>query len=124
MGALSRLAAESRDRTTLLLDMLRSEYDVEVPGPLLADFARLGSDGFVREVKRRRKKGGASFTLESLAKLRATFERECLPMLQRQAQQRDHERALAEQVHAAYGLTQDDLLLIRSTQTPRMPPGL
>lgn len=124
VGALSRLAAENRDRTTLLLDMLRSEYDVDVPGPLLADFARLGSDGFVREVKRRRKKGGASFTLESLAKLRATFERECLPMLQRQAQQRDHERALAEQVHAAYGLTQDDLLLIRSTQTPRMPPGL
>jgi len=35
----------------------------------------------------------------------------------------DLERTIAAAVHEAYGLTAEDLELLRSTQPPRMPPG-
>ena len=33
------------------------------------------------------------------------------------------ERTIAAAVHEAYGLTPDDLKLLRETAPPRMPPG-
>ena len=35
----------------------------------------------------------------------------------------DLERTIAAAVHEAYGLTAEDLELLRATQPPRMPPG-
>lgn len=109
--------------TVALLDLLRVEYEVETPGQALESFAGLGSDRFVFEVKKRRRKGAPRLSPAGLAELRKLFEAEAPPILEKQAQILGLEREIADAVHAAYGLDASDLALLRATAPPRMPPG-
>ena len=106
-----------------VLDFLRTEYDVEVPGPVLGEFEGLGSDAFVREVKKRRAKDGKKFSPVTLKALRDLYDAEVPGLQKKRAEILAHERGIAAQVHAAYKLTEDDLHLLKETAPPRMPPG-
>jgi hypothetical protein len=117
---LTRTANEAR---AAVLDLLRVQYDVETPGQALGDFATLGSDDFAREVKKRRPKEAGPMSSAGLKELRALFEAETPGILEKRASILGHERAIATAVHAAYGLTEEDLALMRATEPPRMPKG-
>jgi type I restriction-modification system DNA methylase subunit len=105
-----------------VLDVLRVEYDIESPGNALSDFPNLDSEAFVREVKKRRPKGNP-LTPVALKALRMLFETEVPPILEKRAAILKCEREIADAVHEAYGLTPEDLKLLRDTAPPRMPPG-
>ena len=117
------LTRTSAEATAAVLDVLRIEYHVETPGQVLGDFSNLGSDAFVHEVKKRRPKKGAALSPAGLKALRALFEAEAPKIVDKRARILDLERTIAAAVHEAYGLTVEDLELLRSTQPPRMPPG-
>jgi type I restriction-modification system DNA methylase subunit len=113
-----------KEATAGVLDLLRVQYQVETPGQALADFATLGSDGFVGEViNHRPKKGLLRLSTAGLKALRKLFETEAPGVLEKRAKILCHERAIAAAVHAAYGLTKADLEILRATAPPRMPPG-
>ena len=119
----SALSQQLQGMHEALLDLLKIEYDVERPGRKLADFAAHGSDEFVREVKKRRPKKGARLSVTGLRELRSLYDAEAPKIVNMRSQVLLHERSIAEAVHAAYGLDQEDLDLLRATQPPRMPPG-
>jgi hypothetical protein len=62
-------------------------------------------------------------TQEIQEELHALYPSEAPGILEKQAQILAHERSIAESVHAAFGLTAEDLALLRASQPPRMPPG-
>jgi hypothetical protein len=117
------LTRTSAEATAAVLDVLRVEYGVETPGQALGDFSNLGSDAFVHEVKKRRPKKGAALSPAGLKALRDLFEAETPKIVEKRARILDLERTIAAAVHEAYGLTAEDLELLRATQPPRMPPG-
>lgn len=106
-----------------VLDLLRVQYAVEKPGEVLGDFPSLGSDAFVKEVIKRRPKKGSSLSPAGLKELRALYEAEVPPILEKRSRVLAIEKTIATAVHTAYGLTPEDLDLMRRTQPPRMPPG-
>ena len=116
------LAAADHAGVAAMLDVLRVEYQVEKPGNALSDFPSLDSEDFVREVKTRRPKG-SHLSPPALKALRELYESEVPKILERRATILGHERTIAAAVHDAYGLTPDDLKLLRETAPPRMPPG-
>lgn len=88
----TRLAQET---IGAVLDLLRVQYDVQKAGAKLADFASLGSDEFVREVKKRRPRKGASLSLAGLKELRELYETEVPGILDKRVRILSHERAIA-----------------------------
>lgn len=122
VSAVSEMTSTIHDTVAGVLDVLRMEFDVESPGNLLLDFAALDSDAFVREVKKRRPKG-AVLSPAGLRALRELHALQASPIHSARAVVLDHERFIADTVHAAYGLNSDDLALMRTTAPPRMPPG-
>ncbi len=106
-----------------MMDLLRVQYDIETTGNALGDFAVLGSDAFVREVKKRRPKKGPAISPSVLKELRALFEAEAPRSLEKRSLILMREREISAAVHAAYGLTPEDLALLRATEPPRMPWG-
>ena len=119
----SKLTGEAQVARAAVLDVLRVEYDVETPGQALGDFSNLGSDAFVHEVKKRRPKKGAPLSPAGLKALRALFEAEAPGIIEKRGRILGLERTIASAVHEAYGLTAEDLDLLRATQPPRMPQG-
>ena len=119
----SKLTGEVQVTRAGVLDVLRVEYDVETPGQALGDFANLGSDDFVHEVKKRRPKKGAPLSPAGLKALRSLFEAEAPGIVEKRTRILELERTIATAVHEAYGLTTEDLELLRATQPPRMLPG-
>lgn len=121
--ALVTLTRATRDAITSVVDLLRVQYDVAEPGQALGDFAAMTSDEFVVAVRDRRPKKGPKLSPASLKALRQLFETEAAGVRERRAQINAHEQALAQAVHASYGLTPEDLKLLRATAPPRMPPA-
>ena len=117
------LTSASHKGTAAVIDLLRMEYDVETPGNALSDFASLGSDAFVLEVKKRRPTKGPKLSAAGIQSLRALYETEAPAIREKRSRILVLERQIADAVHAAYGLTPDDLALLRATAPPRMPPG-
>ena len=123
VDAIVGLTQDSAAATAAVLDVLRVEYGVQTAGQALGDFATIGSDAFVQEVKKRRPKKGAPLSPAGLKALRGLFESEAPGILEKRARILALERTIAAAVHEAYGLTAEDLELLRATQPPRMPPG-
>lgn len=111
---------EANSAIAAVLDLLQVEYGVETPGNALSDFPSLNSEDFVREVRKRRK---APLSPGGLKALRTLFEDEAPPIQAKRARILSLETQIAAQVHTAWGLSADDLALLRATQPPRMPPG-
>lgn len=105
-----------------VLDLLRLQYGIAPPGQRLADFEALGSEDFLREVTKRRDKQ-KDFPTSALRELRTLFDKEVPGILVQRSKLLGLEKQIAEQVHAAYKLTAEELAVMAETQPPRMPPG-
>ena len=105
-----------------VLDLLRVQYGIAAPGQRLADFEELGSEDFLREVTKRRDQQ-KDFPTSALRELRTLFDKEVPGILVERSKLLGLEKQIAEQVHAAYKLTAEELAVMKETQPPRMPPG-
>jgi hypothetical protein len=103
------------------LDWLRLEFGVEKPGQKLQDFAGLGPDAFVEEVRKRRPKDEGRLTPGSLRDLRSGYAEMAEPVKQARTEAASLERKLSDLVNQAYGLTDDEVNLLWKTAPPRMP---
>ena len=116
--SLTRAEQEARRDT---LDWLRVEFGVEKPGQKLEDFAALGPDAFVEEVRKRRPKGEGQLTPGSLRDLRNGYAEMAGPVQEASTEAASLERRLSDLVNQAYGLTDEDVDLLWKTAPPRMP---
>lgn len=118
MISFARSGQEARRDT---LDWLRVEFGVEKPGQKLEDFATLGPDTFVDEVRKRRPKGEGRLTPGALHDLKSGYAEMSGPVREARTEAADLERKLSDLVNGAYGLTAEDVDLLRKTAPPRMP---
>jgi hypothetical protein len=106
---LVELAEEEQASLAALRDELRSRFGIEKGGRRLAD---LDEGSFLRTVRARGARAEA---------LRRLFAAEAPPIRALRAEAAGLERGLAEAVNAAYGLTEEEVRLVRETAPPRMP---
>src|ERR1041384_90880 len=71
---LVRLTCQLRDTRQRVLEWLRIEYSVDVPGQKLEAFAELEQDGFIAEVKRRRPRKAPGLAPRDLSRLTEVYE--------------------------------------------------
>ncbi len=128
VGALvERTVARTRENLEArraVLDVLGSEFGIARPGAALIDFARLDPDAFVREVVRRRPREAGRPGPAALLELRRMHDEAAAPMRARQREIRAAEGLLSDRVNAAFGLSAQEVELVRRTAPPRTPPGL
>jgi hypothetical protein len=116
--SLTRSGQEARHDT---LDWLRVEFGVEKPGQKLGDFATLGPDAFVEDVRKRRPKGEGRLTPGALRDLKNGYAEMAGPVRQARVEAAGLERKLSDLVNEAYGLTVEEVDLLWKTAPPRMP---
>jgi len=116
--SLTRADQEARRDT---LNWLRMEFGIEKPGQKLDDFAAIGPEAFVEEVRKRRPKGEGRLTPGSLRDLRSGYSEMAEPVQQARVEAATLERKLSDLVNQAYGLTDDEVDLLWKTAPPRMP---
>ena len=116
--SLTRSGQEARRDT---LDWLRVEFGVEKPGQKLGDFAALGPDAFVEEVRKRRPKGEGRLTPGSLRDLKSGYAEMADPVRQVRTEAAGLERKLSDLVNETYGLAAEEVDLLWKTAPPRMP---
>lgn len=107
-----------------LLMWLKTEHGIDKAGNALSDPAGLTTEAFVQEVRKRRPRAMGKPSPGELRELRELHEETRLPLLQRRQSIAVAERRLSDLVNAAYGLSDEDVDLIRRTAPPRMPQGL
>lgn len=115
-------ASKIIDVKTDICDWLRTEFEIEKLSQKLQQPHRLDSDTFVAEVKKSRGRGTA-LSAAALKQLRDEYRTTIEPARARAAEIARLERELADLVHAAYGLTPEDIDLMWKTAPPRMPVG-
>jgi hypothetical protein len=116
--SLARSGQEARRDT---LDWLRVEFGVEKPGQKLEDFASLGPDTFVDEVRKRRPKDAGRLTPGALRDLKSGYAEMARPVRRARSEAAGLERKLYDLVNEAYGLTGEEVDLLWKTAPPRMP---
>jgi len=116
--SLTKAEQEARRDT---LGWLRVEFGVEKPGQKLEDFAALGPDAFVEEVRKRRPKGEGRLTPGALRDLRSGYAETAEPVREGRTEAAGLERKLSDLVNRAYGLTPEETDLLWKTAPPRMP---
>ncbi len=115
---ISRANVESQG---MMIDWLRTEFDVDTPGMRLEDFARLDEAMFLDEVRKRRPKKAGIITPSALKALREAFIEYATPIREHRAEAAALERTLSDLVNQAYGLTIAEVALLWDTAPPRMP---
>ncbi len=118
--ALHRSVRSGQQGRDAVLDWLRVEFAVEKPSQKLQDVATLDSTVLVDEVKKARGKK-KPLSVADLKRLREEHGRSIVPLQTLAAEARGLERQVAELVHAAYGLTAEEVALMWRTAPPRMP---
>jgi hypothetical protein len=105
----------------LMLDWLRTEFDVKTPGILLEGFDTLNLETFIELVHKQRSKSAKRFTPAALKDLQAGYAEQIAPIQQYRAKAAVLERKLNDLINAAYGLTPEEIALLWATAPPRMP---
>jgi Eco57I restriction-modification methylase/TaqI-like C-terminal specificity domain len=103
-----------------VLDWLKVEFGVEKPSQKLQNLTTLDSDTLAVEVKKARGKANPLSVVQVKA-LKDEHARSIAPQMSLAAEARDLERRVADLVHAAYGLTPEEVALMWQTAPPRMP---
>jgi len=116
--SLTRSGQEARRDT---LDWLRVEFGVEKTGQKLEDFASIGPDAFVEEVRKRRPRGEGRLTPGALRDLKGGYAEMAEPVRKERSEAAGLERRLSDLVNEAYGLTGEEVDLMWKTAPPRMP---
>ena len=105
----------------LVLDWLRTEYDVQEPGARLEDFTALDLPTFVEEVRKHRAKTVGKLSPAALKGLQSGYSEQIAPIQQDKAEALALERKLSDLINAAYGLTPEETALLWATAPLRMP---
>ena len=121
VGRLISLTRVDQEAQRDTLDWLRVEFDVEKPGQKLEDFAAIGPDAFIEEVRKRRPKGEGRLTPGSLRDVRSGYSEMAEPVKRTRTEAASHERKLSDLVNQAYGLAADEVALLWKTAPPRKP---
>jgi hypothetical protein len=116
---ITRAGQEAR---RLLVDWLRTEFQVQEPGKyLLENFATLEQPAFVEEVRKRRPNSAGRLTPAALRALQTGYTELVTPIQQDRTEAIALERKLNDLVNAAYGLTEEEIALLWETAPLRMP---
>ena len=118
---LIEITRASHQTQQLMLDWLRSEFEVQEPGARLKDFSVFEVQAFVDEVRKRRPKTARKLTPAALKDLQAGYAEQIAPIQQSRAEAAMLERKLNDLINAAYGLTPEEIALLWETAPPRMP---
>jgi hypothetical protein len=105
----------------LMLDWLRTEFEVQEPGARLENMAELDAYAFVEEVRKRRAKAVGKLTPAALKELQAGYAEQIMPIQRYKAEAIALERKLSDLINEAYGLTPEEIELLWTTAPPRMP---
>jgi hypothetical protein len=111
----------SHDTRQLLLDWLCTEFEVQEPGKRLENVVGLDLEAFVDEVRKRRPKTAKKLTPAALKDLRNGYEEQISPLHQDKAEAVELERKISDLVNSAYGLTEDEVVVLWKTAPPHMP---
>ena len=115
------LTKTNHEHVAAVTDSLRVQFGVAELGQRLQDFPSLDEATFVDEVVKRQGDKKRKLSPTALRQVRALFQTEAPPVQERRVEIARLERALAAEVHAAYGLTAEDEALMWETAPPRMP---
>ena len=115
------LTGERKETAKAILDWLRLEFEIEVPGQSLSEFWTLAEDAFLREVKQRRSRSAARLSPAALRELQKSYEEYAPRICNLNAEAERLERRLSDLVNVAYGLTPEEVALLWETAPPRMP---
>jgi hypothetical protein len=119
---LIEITRASQEARRLLVDWLRTEFQVQEPGKyLLENFATLEQPAFVEEVRKRRPNSAGRLTPAALRALQTGYTELVTPLQQDRTEAIALERKLNDLVNAAYGLTEEEIELLWTTAPPRMP---
>ncbi|HWS85273.1 MAG TPA: Eco57I restriction-modification methylase domain-containing protein [Ktedonobacteraceae bacterium] len=118
---LIEITRASHQTQQLMLDWLRSEFEVQEPGARLKDFSIFDVHAFVDEVRKRRPKTARKLTPAALKDLQAGYAEQIAPIQQYRAEATMLERKLSDLINTAYGLTPEEIALLWATAPPRMP---
>lgn len=121
VGRLVEITRSGQEARQTALDWLSVEFGVERPGQKLEGIAALGADAFVEEVRKHRPRSAGRLTPAALRDLRAGYAETAAPAREGRAEAAALERRLSELVNRAYGLTDEEVALLRSTAPRRMP---
>lgn len=118
---LIEITRASHEAQQILLDWLRTEFEVEEPGKRLENCAELDAQAFVEEVRKRRPRTAKKLTPAALKTLREGYAEQIAPVQEGKAEAGVLERRVSELVNSAYGLTAEEVALLWATAPPRMP---
>ncbi len=107
-----------------VLDGLQEEHGVVKFGRTLPNPAFLPQKTFISEVEKRSDKGLGTLMPRQRRELKDRYEETRLAILHRQQALAKAERRLSDLVSQAFGLTEEEVDLVRRTAPPRMPPRL
>ena len=121
VARLIAIAQEQQEARRTLSGWLRTEFGVESPGARLEEVDVLDEQAFLEEVHKRRPKTAGRLSPAALSDLRKGRADLATPTTQRRSEALVLERRLADLVNAAYGLTPEEISLLKETAPPRMP---
>jgi hypothetical protein len=121
VARLVEITRATHEARQLMLDWLRTEFEVQEPGAHLENIAELDAYTFVEEVRKRRAKTAGKLTLAALKDLQAGYAEQIAPIQRYRAEAIVLERKLSDLINAAYGLTPEEIELLWTNAPPRMP---
>jgi type I restriction-modification system DNA methylase subunit len=116
---LIEIARANHDTRQVTLDWLRARFGLDSPGAALEDLAGLDLQAFIAEVGKRLPK--SALTPGAVKDLTKGYHDQAAPLREQLGEAAGLERRLAELVNAAYGLTPEEMALLKETAPPRMP---
>src|SRR5712691_11568580 len=121
VGRLIESVRVRHEARQLMLDWLRTEFDIQEPGARLEDFTALDLPIFVEEVRKHRAKTAGKLSPAALKGLQSGYAEQIAPIQQDRIEAMALERKLSDLINAAYGLTPAEIALLWATAPPRMP---
>src|SRR5205823_6370364 len=118
VARLIEITKSNQQARAAMLDWLRTEFEIPVPGQKLEEFAALDADAFIDEVRKRRPKRAPRLSPAAQHDLRAAYAEQATPVQTRRQEALILERRLSDLVNAAYGVTPAEIELLRSTAPP------
>jgi len=105
----------------LMLDWLRTEFEVQEPGTRLENIAELEVQVFIEEIQKRRPKSARRLTPAALKDLQTGYAEQIAPLQQQRIEALALEHKLNDLINVAYNLTAEEIALLWETAPPRMP---
>lgn len=121
VARLIEIKRTSQQGVQLLLDWLRTEFDVQEPGKQLMNVVALDLPEFIDEVRKRRPRTAKKLTPAALKALQDGYNEQICPLQQDKTEALILERKVSDLVNKAYGLTEEEVAILWNTAPPRMP---